>query len=506
MPRSVRDAAHSIGDPGNQSYNASFLNTGVEHVTESAGSKSRSVMLEHERIGSLLWKLSVPAIIGMMVQGLYNIVDAFFVGRFTGTLGLGGTAIAFPIQMILMGIGMTIGIGGASILSRRMGEKNHAAASQALGNMIVLSLVAGVISMIVGTAAVTPLLRLFGANDALMPYAKDYILVILLGSPLITFSMVASSAARAEGNAKVAMNTMILGGIINVALDPLFIIVLGLGVKGAAIATVISIAASCAFLLAYLLSGKSEIALGLHHLRLRSAIVKEIFAVGSSDFARTAAMSLTSAIFNNILRSLGGEVPIATFGIIFRVISFVFMPMIGIAQGAQPILGFNFGARQFDRVRQGLSLANKSTTAIALVGFAVFVFFPSQILSIFSTDERVIQMGTSATRWLVLGLPLVGYQNIGTSLFQAIGKARPAIFLAFSRQVLFLIPTVLILSRLLGLPGVWLSFPVSDVIAFAVTYVMVVRELRVFAQLSKESRQQAPHPGMEPLNVPTRGD
>ena len=190
-------------------------------------------MLEHERIGSLLWKLSVPAIIGMMVQGLYNIVDAFFVGRFTGTLGLGRTAIAFPIQMILMGIGMTIGIGGASILSRRMGEKNHAAASQALGNMIVLALVAGVISMIVGTAAVTPLLRLFGANDALMPYAKDYILIILLGSPLITFSMVASSAARAEGNAKVAMNTMILGGIINVALDPLFIIVLGLGVKGA---------------------------------------------------------------------------------------------------------------------------------------------------------------------------------------------------------------------------------------------------------------------------------
>jgi putative MATE family efflux protein len=446
-------------------------------------------MLAHEKISKLLWKLSVPAIIGMMVQGLYNIVDTFFVGRYTGTLGIGGTAIAFPIQMILMGIGMTIGIGGASILSRRMGEKDHEGASLALGNMILLSLITGVFCMIIGIAAMEPLLRIFGANDALMPYAKDYIVVILIGSPFITFSMVASSAVRAEGNAKVAMNTLLVGGILNVILDPIFIITFGLGVMGAAIATVISIMASCAFLLRYLLSGKSEIKLDLRHMQLRKETAREIFSVGSSDFARTAAMSLTSAIFNNVLRRFGGELPIATFGIMFRVISFVFMPMIGIAQGVQPILGFNFGARQFDRIKQGFSLANKSTTAIAMLGFLVFMIFPAPILRIFSTDEELIAMGTTATRWLILGLPLVGYQNIGTSLFQAIGKAKPAIFLAFSRQVLFLIPMVILLPRLLGLQGVWLSFPAADLISFAVTYAMVAYEMRGLSRMAVSSGQ-----------------
>ena len=452
-------------------------------------------MLAREKIGKLLWKLSFPAIIGMMVQGMYNIVDTFFVGRYTGTLGIGGTAVAFPIQMIVMGIGMTIGIGGASILSRRMGERDHEGASTALGNMILLSLVTGVACAAAGLAGITPLLRLFGANDALMPYATDYITVILIGSPLFTFSMVASSAARAEGNAKVAMNTLLVGGILNVILDPIFIIALGMGVKGAAIATVISVGASCAFLLVYLQSGRSEIRLDWGHMRLKEPIVRENFAVGSSDFARTAAMSLTSAIFNNILRALGGEIPIAAFGIIFRIISFVFMPMIGIAQGVQPILGFNFGARQFDRIREGLNLANRSTTALALVGFVVFLSFPAPILGIFSTDPRLIEMGSSAMRWLILGLPLVGYQNIGTSLFQAIGKARPAIILAFSRQVLILIPVVIVLSRLLGLRGVWLSFPVADVLAFVVTYAMVRRELRLLARMKESEPAGGPEGG-----------
>jgi putative MATE family efflux protein len=455
-------------------------------VTEDTEIRTRSDMLARERIGRLLWKLSVLAIIGMMVQGLYNIVDTFFVGRFTGTLGIGGIAIAFPIQMILMGIGMTIGIGGASILSRRMGQKDLEGASFALGNMILLSLMMGLFSLFLGIAVLNPLLRIFGANDVLMPYSKAYLMVILFGSPMIVFSMVASSAARAEGNTKVAMNTMLIGAIFNIFLDPIFIVFFGLGVQGAAIATVISITASCTFLLRYLLSGKSEILLRLHHMKLKKSIVKEIFAVGSSDLARTSAMSMTSALFNNILRSLGGELPIATFGVIFRVISFVFMPMIGIAQGAQPILGFNFGAKQYGRVKKSLRLANRSATAIASVGFLIFVLFPGPILQIFSNDKRLITLGTEATRWLVLGLPLVGYQSIGTSLFQALGKAKPAIFLALSRQVLFLIPMVVILSRIYGIRGVWLSFPAADSVSFTVTFIMVTYELRNLSRVSKD--------------------
>ena len=463
--------------------------------------KTRSDMLARERVGRLLWKLSMPAIIGMMVQGLYNIVDTFFVGRFTGTLGIGGIAIAFPIQMIIMGVGMTIGIGGASVLSRRMGERDTEGTSLALGNMILLSLGVGLVGLICGIAGMDPMLRLFGANDELMPYARDYILVILIGSPMFTFSMVASSSARAEGNAKVAMNTMLIGAILNIFLDPVFIVVLDMGVRGAAVATVISVTASCIFLVHYyLFSGKSEITFGLRHMKLRLSMVGEIFAIGSSDFARTAAMSLTSAIFNNILRTLGGAVSIAAFGIIFRVMSFVFMPMVGIAQGAQPILGFNFGAQQFNRVKKSLGLAIKSATMVAIAGFVVFLLFPGPILRIFSTDEELIKMGITATRWLVLGLPLVGYQHIGTSLFQALGKAKPAVFLALSRQVLFLIPMVIILSKMLGLRGVWLSFPASDSIAFIVTYIMVTYEMRRLTRAHEEhslGKVASSRPGLE---------
>lgn len=446
-------------------------------------------MLAHERIGPLLFKLSTPAIIGMMVQGLYNLVDTLFVGQFAGTLGIGGIAIAFPMMMILMGIGMTIGIGGASLISRRMGQRDREGANRTFGNMVLLSLITGTLCLFIGIIAINPLLRLFGANDALMPYSKAYIFVILLASPMITFSMSASSAARAEGNAKVAMNTMLIGAIINIFLDPVFIVFLGLGVQGAAIATVISMSASCIFLLKYFLSGKSEISLQMHYIRLHRPVINEIFAVGSSDFARTAAMSMTSALFNNILRSLGGELPIATFGIIFRVMSFVFMPMVGIAQGAQPIIGFNFGAKQYSRVKKSLHLANWSASAIAFVGFLIFQIFPAQIFAVFSKDKEVIALGTEATRFLVIGLPLVGYQNIGTSLFQAIGKPKPAIFLAFSRQVLFLIPMVVILSRLYGLHGVWFSFPAADVSAFAVTFAMVTYEMRNLSRKGKHMIQ-----------------
>jgi putative MATE family efflux protein len=454
-------------------------------VKESAEGKTRSDMLANEKISTLLVKLSTPAMIGMVVQALYNVVDTWFISRFVGIDAFAGVAIAFPIQMILIGIGIAVGIGGASLLSRRLGEQDREGASLALGNMISLAILTGIICIAAGLIFLDPLLRIFGATDAIMHYARDYISVVLLASPFLIFSVVASSAARAEGNARVAMFPLVIGGCLNVILDPIFIIVLDRGVKGAAEATIISMIVSCIFLVYYILSGKSEVALRLCHLRLKLPIIKEIFAVGSSDFARTAAMSATSAIFNNILKDLGGEIPIAAFGIIFRVISFVFMPMIGIAQGAQPIIGFNYGARQFGRVRDCLSLANKSSTILACVGFVIFMVFPEQIIRVFSPDEELIAMGTTATRWLVLAFPLIGYQNIGASLFQALGKAKPAIFLAFSRQVLFLIPAVLILSKLFGLTGVWLSFPVTDAVAFAVTWFMVNRELRMLMRMGQ---------------------
>lgn len=445
--------------------------------------KTRSDMLAREKTGRLLWKLSIPAIIGMLVHALYNIVDTIFVGRFTGTLGIGGISIVFPIQMILIATGIAIGIGGASLISRRMGEGDPEGASLALGNMVLLCLGLGLFCSALGFITLNPLLRLFGANEALLPFSRAYLSVILMGGPLITFSIAVNSAARAEGNARVAMTTMLIGGVLNILLDPVFIVFLDLGVRGAAIATVVSIAVSCLFLLRYFLSGKSELSFHYRFMRIKIGIIREILAVGSSDFARSVAMSLTSALVNNTLRRLGGEVPIAAFGILFRALSLFFMPMIGISQGAQPILGFNFGARNFSRVRKALRLSNVSCTAVALVGFIVFFTFPGQILHIFSKDPELIAIGKLAFRIFIFGLPLVGYQHIAISLFQALGQARPALFLTLFRQVLLLIPLVLILPRFFGLKGVWLSFPVADIISFILTYMMVVYAMRNLSPL-----------------------
>jgi putative MATE family efflux protein len=388
--------------------------------------------------------------------------------------------------MILMAFGMAIGIGGASIISRRMGTGDQEGASLALGNMVLLCLSLGLFCSILGFLTLNPLLRLFGANEALLPFSKAYLSVILLGGPLITFSMAMNSAARAEGNAKVAMTTMIIGAVLNILLDPVFIVFLDLGVQGAAIATVLSIACSCFFLLQYFLSGKSELTFHYRFMRVKIDMMREIIAVGSSDFTRAVAMSMTSALVNNTLRSLGGEVPIAAFGILFRTLSIFFMPMMGIAQGAQPILGFNFGARQYDRAKKGLRLANINCTAIAIMGFIVFFTFPEQILRIFSDDPELITTGKLAFRIFVFGLPSVGYQHIAISLFQAFGKARPALFLTLFRQVLFLIPLVLILPRFFGLTGVWLSFPVADIISFIITYVLVAYTTRNLPQSKKQ--------------------
>jgi Na+-driven multidrug efflux pump len=385
--------------------------------------QTRSQMLEKERVGRLLFNLSVPAIIGMMVHAFYNIVDTIFVGRYTGPLGIGGIAIVFPIQMIMMSSGMAIGIGGASVISRRMGEGDQKGASLTLGNMVLLSLSGGLFCSVIGFIFLDPLLTLFGANEALLPYSKSYLSIIV----------------------------------------------------------------SSIFLLQYFLSGKSELSFHYRYMRFDLSIVKEVIAVGLSDFFRSVAMSLTSALVNNALRRLGGEIPIAAFGIIFRSLSIFFMPMMGIAQGVQPIIGFNFGANQLDRVRKGLRLANISTTMIACFGFLVFFLFPRQIFRIFSDNHELISMGIEAIRLFIFSLPVLGYQHIAISLFQALGRARPALFLSIFRQILFLIPLVLVLPRFFGLKGIWLSFPVSDFISFFITFIMVTQLLRSFPAIKRAS-------------------
>jgi putative MATE family efflux protein len=344
--------------------------------------------------------------------------------------------------------------------------------------MVLLALMIGCVILLAGLFFMEPVLRLFGATDTLLPFAREYFGVIVFGTPLLCLAMTTNNAARAEGNAKVAMGTMLTGAVLNIILDPVFIFALDMGVRGAAIATVLSQGAAALFLFIYFISGKSEIRVSVSYLRLQWPVVREIFAIGASAFARAAAGSILVSIVNNTLARYGGDTAIAAFGIIFRIIHFVFMPMLGITQGLQPILGFNYGAKQYDRVKQSFTIASISATVFSTICFAVLMVLPGVIIGAFSRDPELISVGTQALRYMVLLMPFVGYQVVGSGLFQALGKAAEPLVPSLARQVLIMIPLVIVLPTVFGINGVWLSMPVSDGLSFALTFMLVIVQMR----------------------------
>ncbi|MEL4306027.1 MATE family efflux transporter [Methanococcoides sp. LMO-2] len=448
---------------------------------------ARARMLGEESISKVLFKLSVPATIGMVVQALYNLVDTIFVGRALGpesVQGIAGITIAFPIQMIIMGVALTIGIGSASIISRSLGAKDYRRADIALGNAISTILILSTLVTVLGSIYIVPLLKLFGATETILPFAYDYTRIILYGTLVFAFSMTVNNIVRAEGNAKVAMLTMVISAGLNIILDPIFIFGLGMGIKGAAIATVISQAVSAIYLTHYFSSGMSSLNFHAGDLVPHPDVFMETISIGASSFARSASGSLMIIVINNALAIYGGDIPIAVFGVVNRLFMFTFMPMIGIVQGLQPIVGFNYGAKNFDRVVSSTALAIKVTTVISIAGFMLLFLFPSQLFSIFTTDQQLIDAGRSATRIMVLAVPFVGFQIVGASIYQTLGKARPAFFLSISRQVLFLIPLVLILPQFFQLYGVWIAFPISDGLSFLVTFVMLAKEYSAFKAIN----------------------
>lgn len=439
-----------------------------------------SVALASEPIKTLLWKLSLPAMAGMFVMSLYNVVDAIFVGRGVGILGIAGISIVFPIQMVIMGIGLMVGIGAASLISRSLGADNMKRAERTLGNAILLILLLGGTLAVVGLSRSTFLLRLFGATDNILPYAKAYLDIILLGVVFHGFSMAANAIIRAEGNARVAMISMFIGALLNIALDPVFIFALGMGIRGAAIATVIAHITTTLYLAHYFLSGKSSLRIRVKNFILERTVVKEIVAIGFGVFVRTAAGSFIAVIINRTLGFYGGDVSIAVFGVVHRVLHFAVMPNMGIAQGLQPILGFSYGARRYDR---GIEVIRRSVViaaAFSVGAVLIILLFAEPIIRFFSTDAALISQGTHAIRLIFMALWLVGFQIVGATIFQAIGKPIQTFILSTSRQILFLIPLVFILPRFFGLNGVWLSFPIADTLSFIITLAMVIPQMREF--------------------------
>lgn len=444
--------------------------------------KNNSDFMGRENIVSLLLKLSSPAMVGMLVQAGYNLVDTFFVGRGVGVLAIAGLSVAFPLQMIIMAIAQTIGIGGSSIISRSLGAMEKERANRTFGNMVSAVVTLSFAIAVAGLIWLCPLLKLFGATPDILPYAADYMAVIFFGTVVFAFSITSNNVVRAEGNAKFAMMTMLISAGVNTLLDPVFIFIFGMGVKGAAYATIISQASTALWLSWYFISKRSGLRPGLKDLYPDPGILKETFAIGASAFMRQGAASMTAVVLNHSLGFYGGDLSIAAYGIIRRLIMFAVMPVFGIVQGLLPIVGYNFGARRMCRVNQAVRLSISFSTFICLLSFGILFFFPMQILGLFTSDVEVLKIGMHASRIIALGLPVVGFQVMASGMYQAIGKAFPAFLLSMVRQIFMLVPLVIILPLFLSLEGIWLAFPAADFGAFLVTLFLFRGEMEYMAR------------------------
>lgn len=440
---------------------------------------SRSDRLENQPILPLLLSFSVPAIVGMMVQAAYNVVDRIFIGRAVGSLGISAVTITFPIMLSLMAFAMLVGLGATALISIRLGQRKKEEAESVLGNALTLLVVSSLALTVIGWILLDPLLNLFGASPAILPMAKGYTRIILLGAVFQGIGFGLNNVIRGEGNPMIAMATMLIGAVLNIVLDALFIFHFEMGVQGAALATVISQLVTTVWVLAYFRSGKSVLVLRWANLWLRPRLCRSILAIGSPPFAVQLAASLLIGILNNQLALHGGDLAIAAFGIVHSLVMFIFMPVFGISQGAQPIIGFNYGAQNFHRVKKTLLWAVLAASAVTTLGFILAMFFPSEMVGLFDNkDEKLIALGSHAMRICFLMFPIIGFQVISAHYFQAIGKPKQAMFLSLSRQVILLLPGLLIWPRYFGLDGVWMALPISDALSSLLTGAWLFFEIR----------------------------
>jgi putative MATE family efflux protein len=390
-----------------------------------------------------------------------------------------------------MAFAMLIGIGANSLISIRLGEKKKEEADLILGNAMVLLISTAVIISAIGLIFLEPLLRTFGASEAVLPYAKDYLGIILWGTVAQTIGFGMNNFIRAEGNPRIAMYTMLIGAILNTILDPIFIFIFGWGIKGAAIATVLSQVVSAAWVLYHFLGGKSTLKVHVKNLKLRLPIVIKIITLGAAPFLMQLAASLLNAIMNKSLTLYGGDVAVSGMGIVMSITMLVLMPIFGINQGSQPIIGYNYGALKFDRVKETLKLAIIAATTVATIGFIATRVFPTQLVAIFNRqDESLLVFGTRALKVFLIFLPIIGFQIVSANYFQAVGKPKHASFLSLSRQVLILIPAMLILPRFYGLEGVLMAGPVSDLTSSVITGIFLIIEMKHLDARHLESQVQ----------------
>jgi len=427
-------------------------------------------------IKELLWKQAVPASIGILFMSVNIIVDTIFVGQWIGSLAIAAVSVVLPITFLISSLGMAIGIGGSSIISRALGARDHEKARQTFGNQIMMTLTLALFFVIAGLLFGEEILLLFGANGAIMTPAREFFYPVLLGVPFLALCMMGNNVIRAEGQPKFAMMAMIIPAFGNIFLDILFIKVFNMGMFGAALATTISYFMCFAYILWFFVF-KSELKPQLTDYLLKTELVKEISSLGLVTFSRQGVVSLLAIILNHTLFVYGGEAAVTVYGIISRMLMFALFPILGITHGFLPIAGYNIGAEKFNRVKEVISVAIKYAALLASIIFIIIVIFSKQIVSVFTNDITIIEQTPEAMIWVFAATPIIALQLIGAAYFQAAGKAIPALLLTLTKQGFFLIPLVLLLPKYLGIFGIWVAFPISDVLATLITAYFLRREM-----------------------------
>ncbi|WP_243473308.1 MATE family efflux transporter [Winogradskyella sp. MH6] len=441
--------------------------------------KVSSQDLGSQPIGKLLVKQAVPASIGILVMSLNILVDTIFVGNWIGPNAIAAINVVLPVSFFIAALGMAIGIGGSSIISRALGANNREKALATFGNQITLTLLLTVSFVIPGLYFVDSIIPAFGGKGDIFNPAKIYYTIVLYGVPFLALCMMGNTVIRAEGKPKFAMYAMMIPSVGNLILDYIFIKILGYGMHGAAWATTGSYMLCLGFIVWYFLSNNSELKITECFYKLNFPIIKEIGGLGFVTLARQAIVSVTYLLMNNILFNLGGETSVTAYAIVGRMLMFALFPVYGITQGFLPIAGFNYGAEQYKRVRDSIFTAIKYGVALAAVIFVFLMLFPDAITQLFTQDAEVLRETPPAMRWVFAATPIIGIQLIGAAYFQAIGKAIPALLLTLLRQGIFFIPLIFILPRFYGELGVWMSFPISDVLATIVTVYFLHREVKL---------------------------
>jgi len=429
-------------------------------------------------VPKLLIRHAVPSSIGILVMSLNILIDTIFVGQWIGPDAIAAINVVLPVSFFIAALGMSIGVGGASIISRALGNNEKKKAIITFGNQLTMTLLMTIVLVFFGLIFVDFIIPLFGGKGNLFLPAKIYYTIILYGVPVLAFCMMANNSIRAEGKPKIAMYAMLLPSITNLFLDYVFIYLLDMGMYGAAWATTISYIVSASYILLFFISGRSELKLNFIDLKLKKSIVQQISSLGIVTLVRQAMVSITVLLLNNILFELGGESIVAVYAIISRMLMFATFPILGITQGFLPIAGFNYGAKKFKRVKEVIRVSIKYASILAVFISILIFFLANQIPKIFTSDELINKEAPMALKIVFSLLPIVGIQLIGAAYFQSIGKALPALLLTLTRQAFFFIPLVFLFSYKMGVLGVWISFPVSEFLAMIVTVYYLNREMK----------------------------